>query len=165
LINSSKAFINKITIIMAFNGLTQSQKDDLKLAFNCCDSKGTGAICVEELLDALHCLDYDNKTKVLYQAVKELNTEEVRANGLRFETLIEKIDSKLHSNDKKEQLQRLYDILTNENNNTKPLDFEHLKNIITHDLGSYMPDDDLYELIKRVGSNGEVTFEDFCKKF
>jgi Ca2+-binding EF-hand superfamily protein len=150
---------------MSFNGLSKEYVEELRLAFGACDVKSNGTINVEELLDALHCLDYDNKTKVLYQAVKELNNEEIREKGLKFDDLIEKINSKLISQDKNELYHRLYDILTNENNNTNSITFDSLKNIIIHDLGSYMSDNEIQSIIDKIGkNNNEITFDDFCLK-
>jgi Ca2+-binding EF-hand superfamily protein len=150
---------------MAFNGLSPDTVEDLRAAFNLCDTNGSGVIRVEELLDALHCLDYDNKTRVLYQAIKELNTDEIRSSGLKFDTLIEKVNSKLYSQDEKQLLRRLYDILTNEVDNYNSITFESLKNTIIHDLGSYMSDTEIQAIVSSVGKNQkEITFEDFCLK-
>jgi Ca2+-binding EF-hand superfamily protein len=150
---------------MAFNGLSHDVIEDLREAFKLCDTDKTGVIRVEDLLDALHCLDYDQKTKVLYQAIKELNTDEIRLKGLKFDILIEKVNSKLISQDNKELMRRLYDILTNENDNPNSITFESLKNTIIHDLGSYMSDLEIEAVINKVGKNKkEITYEDFCLK-
>jgi Ca2+-binding EF-hand superfamily protein len=148
---------------MSNNGLTNSQINAIKAAFENCDKNKTGKINISTLLDALHCLEYDNSSKLLFSSIKELNTEEINANGLTFDRLIESITNKLFSNDKTKQIEKQFNILRN-NENEGVIDNNRIKEIL-HEISSYLPDEEINLIINNTSSNQkEITLNDFTQK-
>jgi Ca2+-binding EF-hand superfamily protein len=148
---------------MSNNGLTNSQINAIKLAFDHCDKNKTGKINIKTLLDALHCLNYDNSSRILFSAVKELDTEIVQQNGLTFEQLIDSITNKLFSNDKSKQLEKQFNLLRN-SDNEGVIDDNRIKEIL-HEISRYLPDDEISQIIKNTTSNQkEITLVDFTQK-
>ena len=148
---------------MSNNGLTNSQINAIKAAFEHCDKNKTGKINISTLLDALHCLGYDNSSKVLFSSIKELDTEEVRTNGLSFEQLMESITNKLFSSDKTKQIEKQFNLLRN-NENEGVIDNNRIKEIL-HEISSYLPDEEINQIIKNTSLNQkEITLNDFTQK-
>jgi Ca2+-binding EF-hand superfamily protein len=148
---------------MSNNGLTNSQINAIKIAFDHCDKKQSGKINVEALLDALNCLEYDSKSKILFSAIKVLDTESVRENGLSYDQLLESINNKLFSDSKVKHIQSQFNLLRNSEhegtiNNTRI-------NEILKELSSYLPEEEINQIIKNTSKNQkEITLEDFIQK-
>jgi Ca2+-binding EF-hand superfamily protein len=143
------------------SGLASSQINALKVAFDHCDKEKTGRISVTELLDALHCLSYDSSFKVLYSAIKELDSEKFRQEGVNFEQLLQAISNKLFTDDKRKQIEKQFDLLKNDEG---VIDKERIKTIL-HEISRYLPDEEIDNIIKTASSDRKgITLNDFTQK-
>lgn len=143
------------------SGLSNCQINALKVAFEHCDKEKSGRISVTALLEALHCLNYDDSSKVLFSAIKELDNESIREGGLSFEQLIQAVNNNLFSDDKIKQSEIHFRLLQN---NEGVIDKERIKALL-HELSSYLSDEEIDQIIKNVSENKkEITLEDFTQK-
>jgi Ca2+-binding EF-hand superfamily protein len=148
---------------MSNNGLTNSQINALKLAFDHCDKNKNGKINIATLLDALHCLDYDSKSIVLYSSIKDLDTETIREDGLTFEQLMNAINNKLFTDDNTKQIEKQFNLLRN-NEHEGIIDNSRIKEIL-HEISRYLPEDEINQIIKHISKNEkEITLNDFTQK-
>jgi Ca2+-binding EF-hand superfamily protein len=143
------------------SGLASSQINALKVAFDHCDKEKNGRISVAGLLDALHCLSYDINSKVLYSAIKELDNDNLKQEGVSFEQLLQAVSNKLFTDDKTKQIEKQFDLLMN---NEGVIDKERIKTI-QHEISRYLPDEEIDNIIKTVSSDEkEITLDNFTQK-
>ena len=140
-------------------GLTKSELEVIKRAFDLFDPEHTGKVDVREMIDTLYNCGYDQKNPLLFQVMSELDTPEAQKNGgLTFIDLIDKINSKLFDKTSKEALQNLYSIFVDDSQTIKK---ESLKEIC-ESIGKDYDDEALQDSLDKLNKYGcDLSYEDF----
>ena len=140
-------------------GLTKSELEVLKKAFDLFDVDHTGKVDIKEMIDTLYNCGYDQKNPLLFQILTELDTPEAEKNGgTTFLDLIDKLNAKLFDKSSKEALQNLYSIFVDD---THTIRKETLKEIC-ESIGKEYDDETLQESLNKLVRYGtDITYEEF----
>ena len=140
-------------------GLTKSELEIVKRAFDLFDPDHTGKVDIKEMIDTLINCGYDQKNPLLFQIFTELDTPEAQKNGgLTFLDLIDKINAKLFDKSSKEALQNLYSIFIDD---TQSIRKETLKEIC-ESIGKDYDDQTLQEALEKLNKYGcDLPYEEF----
>ena len=142
-------------------GLTKSELEVLKRAFDLFDVDKTGRVDIKEMIDTLYNCGYDQKNPLVFQVLTELDTPEAEKNGgLTYIDLIDKLNSKLFDKSSKEALQNLYSIFVDD---TQTIRKETLKEIC-ESIGKEYDDETLQDSLDKLNKYGcDLSYEDFEK--
>ncbi len=140
-------------------GLSKSELEVIKRAFDLFDVEHTGKVDIREMIDTLFNCGYNQKNPVLFQILSELDTPEAHNNGgLTFLDLIDKINSKLFDKSSKEALQNLYSLFIDDSNSIRK---ESLREICAS-FGKDYDDQSLQDSLDKLGKYGsDLSYEDF----
>ena len=140
-------------------GLTKSELEVIKRAFDLFDVENTGKVDIREMIDTLFNCGYNQKNPVLFQILSELDTPEAHNNGgLTFLDLIDKINAKLFDKSSKEAVQNLYSLFIDDSNSIRK---ESLKQIC-ESFGKDYDDQSLQEALDKLGKYGsDLSYEEF----
>ncbi|ORM41072.1 Caltractin ICL1e [Babesia sp. Xinjiang] len=144
-------------------GLTDDEVYEMQEAFNLFDTNGTanknaGTIDPREIKCAMQSLGIDKKNPMVFQIVSDL--EKSGSTQIDFNDFLDAITLKLGNRDSKEGIRRIFNLF--DHDNTGSISFKNLKKV-AHELGEFVSDDELRDMINRADSNGDglLSFEDF----
>ena len=140
-------------------GLTKSELEVIKKAFDLFDVEHTGKVDIKEIIDTLLNCGYDQLNPVLFQIIAGLdNPENAKKGGVSFFDLVEEINTKLFDKKSKEALNNLYNIFIDDSQSIKK---ESLKQIC-EEIGKDYDDANLQEILEKLAKYGtDLTFEEF----
>ena len=140
-------------------GLTKSELEVIKKAFDLFDVDHTGKADIKEIKETLINCGYDQKNPVLFEVLAEMDTPEAQENGgITFLDLMEHLSVKLFDKKSKEALQNLYSMFVDDNNSIRK---ETLKEIC-ESIGKEYDDQTLQETLEKLVKYGnDITYEEF----
>ena len=127
-----------------------------KNAFNLLDYNKEGTIDVEEVLDNMVKLGYDNSHPELYDLIESLGDNKV--NYSDFVTIISEV---MNQKEDDAGLQRMYDSLLF-NTKLQTIDYDTLKKI-SEETGNHLTDMEIRYALKEVGDGKTIPIESFIK--
>jgi len=140
-------------------GLTKSDLEIIKKAFDMFDYDHTGKADIKEMKETLLNCGYDQKNPVLFEIIAEMDTPEAQEKGgITFIDLMDHINFKLFDKKSKDALQNLYSLFIDD---TQSIRKETLKEIC-ESFGKEYDDQTLQETLEgliKYGTN--LTYEEF----
>ena len=140
-------------------GLTKSELEVIKKAFDLFDVDHTGRADIGEIKETLFNCGYDQKNPVLFDIIAEMDTPEAKKNGgVTFLDLIDHINLKLFDKKSKEALANLYSMFVDD---SKSIRKETLKEIC-ESIGKEYNDESLQKSLDKLAQYGhDLTYEEF----
>lgn len=141
-------------------GLTAEEVQEVKDAFDLFDTDSSGAVSVEELIEAMKSLGLDQKNEAVFNMIKDIDTD--GSGQLEFVEFLEMMTAKLSDKTPPEELKKVFNIF--DSDRTGEISLQNLKRM-AHELGEEISNDELAEMIDRndLDGDGKWSFEDFCE--
>ena len=140
-------------------GLTKSELEIIKKAFDLFDVDHTGKADIKEIKETLFNIGYDQKNPILFDIIAEMDTPESQNNGgVTFLDLIDHINLKLFDKKSKEALTNLYNMFVDDSQTIRK---ETLKEIC-ESIGKDYDDQSLQESLDKLAKYGrDLSYEEF----
>ena len=140
-------------------GLTKSELEVIKRAFDLFDVDHTGKADIKEIKETLLNCGYDQKNPVLFEIIAEMDTPEAQQKGgISFLDFIDHINLKLFDKKSKDAIRNLYSLFVDDSNSIRK---ESLKEICEN-IGKEYDDQALQETLERLAKYGnEISYEEF----
>ena len=140
-------------------GLTKSELEVVKRAFDLFDVDHTGKADIKEIKETLFNCGYAEKNPLLSEIIAEMDTPEAQENGgVSFLDLIDHINLKLFDKKSKEALKNLYSLFVDDSESIRK---ETLKEICEN-IGKEYDDQSLQESLDKLVQYGhDLTYEEF----
>ena len=140
-------------------GLTKSELEVIKKAFDLFDVDHTGKADIKEIKETLFNIGYDQKNPILFDIIAEMDTPESQNNGgVTFLDLIDHINLKLFDKKSKEALTNLYNMFVDDSQTIRK---ETLKEIC-ESIGKDYDDQSLQESLDKLAKYGrDLSYEEF----
>ena len=139
-------------------GLSADEIEEIKEAFDIFDVDRSGAISVQELLNAMKSLGFDTKNPAIFQMIADMDED---GNGeIEFEEFLDMMTARISDRNTKEDLERVFKLF--DDNRTGEITVENLRRV-AKELGEDIPEEELKEIILRadLDGDGKLSFEDF----
>lgn len=143
--------------------LTETQKAEIKQAFDLFDTDGSGNIEVKELKVALRALGFEPHKEDIKKLLADIDKgggRETTAGMIDFKEFLEIMTAKMSEKDNPEEIEKAFELF--DEDNTGSISFENLKRV-AEELGETISDDELREMIFEAckDRNGTVSRQDF----
>jgi len=153
--------------------LTDSQKQELKEAFDLFDTDGSGAIEAKELKVALRALGFEPRKEEIKKLISSLEggDEAGSSRKLDFNEFISLMTLKMSERDTKQQIQKAFLLFqgcsgssSSAGTNSGKISFEDLCSV-ARELGESMSEEELMEMIREADRDGDglVSEEEFLR--
>ena len=138
-------------------GLSEDEIMEIKEAFDMFDTEERGYINPKELKEAMQSLGLDERNRVIYEMISNIDEEVER---LDFKEFLELMTARLSEKDSREDIKKVFKLFDEDSKGY--ITIANLKRV-TKDLGEATDDIELQEMIERADADGDgrVTFEDF----
>ena len=139
-------------------GLSADEIEEIKEAFDIFDVDRSGAISVQELLNAMRSLGFDTKNPAIFQMIADMDED---GNGeIEFEEFLDMMTARISDRNTKEDLERVFKLF--DDKRTGEISVENLRRV-AKELGEDIPEEELREIILRadLDGDGKLTFDDF----
>ena len=139
-------------------GLSADEIEEIKEAFDIFDVDRSGAISVQELLNAMRSLGFDTKNPAIFQMIADMDED---GNGeIEFEEFLDMMTARISDRNTKEDLERVFKLF--DDKRTGEISVENLRRV-AKELGEDIPEEELREIILRadLDGDGKLTFNDF----
>ena len=140
-------------------GLTKSELEVIKKAFDLFDVDHTGKADIKEIKETLLNCGYDQLNPVLFDIIAEMDTPEAQQKGgITFLDLIDHVNFKLFDRKSKDALQNLFSLFVDDSNSIRK---ETLKEICVG-IGKEYDDEALQQTLDKLAQYGsDITYEEF----
>ena len=140
-------------------GLTKSELEVIKKAFDLFDVDHTGKADIKEIKEALLNCGYDQLNPVLFDIIAEMDTPEAQQKGgISFLDLIDHVNLKLFDRKSKDALKNLFSLFIDDSNSIRK---ETLKEIC-EGIGKEYDDQALQQTLDKLAQYGsDITYEEF----
>ena len=133
---------------------------ELKKAFDSFDVNKTELLNAKELLHALKQLDFDTDNPVVFEIIKNLDTQENNEHGVDFRTFCLTFDKSLSDSKSKVGLERLFKLFVDDPHANSITDVTIKK--LCANLGINLQEGEARQIIERAAVDGrEITFDEF----
>merc|ERR1712050_41045 len=124
-------------------GLSADEVQEVKDAFDLFDTDLSGAVSVQELIEAMQSLGLEQKNEAVFNMIKEIDTD--GSGELEFQEFLEMMTARLSDNDR-----------------TGEISLDNLKRV-NAELGEEVSNEELQEMVTRndVDKDGAWTLDDF----
>ena len=139
-------------------GLSADEIEEIKEAFDIFDVDRSGAISVQELLNAMRSLGFDTKNPAIFQMIADMDED---GNGeIEFEEFLDMMTARISDRNTKEDLERVFKLF--DDKRTGQITVENLRRV-AKELGEDIPEEELKEIILRadLDGDGRLSFDDF----
>ena len=140
-------------------GLTKSELEVIKRAFDLFDVDHTGKADIKEIKETLLNCGYDQKNPVLFEIIAEMDTPEAQQKGgVSFLDFIDRVNLKLFDKKSKDAIKNLYTLFVDDTNSIRK---ESLKEIC-ESIGKEYDDQALQETLEKLVKYGnDISYEEF----
>jgi len=139
-------------------GLSADEVQEVKDAFDLFDSDSSGAVSVQELVEAMQSLGLDQKNDAVFNMIKEIDTD--GSGELEFAEWLEMMTARLTNKTPKADIEKVFKLF--DNDRTGEISLDNLKRV-ANDLGEEVSNEELQEMVQRndVDKDGAWTLDDF----
>merc|ERR1712025_1403791 len=139
-------------------GLSADEVQEVKDAFDLFDTDSSGAVSVQELVEAMQSLGLEQKNEAVFNMIKEIDTD--GSGELEFAEFLEMMTARLTSKTPKSEIEKLFKLF--DNDRTGEISLDNLKRVAS-ELGEDVSNDELLEMVQRndVDKDGAWTMDDF----
>ena len=147
------------TVYKIEGGLTKSELEVIKKAFDLFDVDKTGKVDIKEIIETLYNCGYDQKNPILFDIIAEMDTPEAqKKGGVTFLDLMDHINVKLFDKKSKEALSNLYSMFVDDSQTIRKETLQE----ICESLGKEYDDQTLQETLDQLVKYGrDLTYEEF----
>ncbi|XP_045058407.2 centrin-4 [Desmodus rotundus] len=140
--------------------LAETQKQDIKEAFDLFDVDGSGTIDVKELKIAMQALGFQPKKEEVKKLIAEIDKE--RTGTINFEDFFAIMSVKMSEKDEKEELLKSFKLF--DDDDTGSITLNNIKRV-AQELGENLTDDELQEMLDEADrdGDGEINEEEFLR--
>nr|XP_019596955.1 PREDICTED: centrin-4 isoform X1 [Rhinolophus sinicus] len=140
--------------------LNETQKQEIKEAFDLFDVDGSGTIDVKELKIAMQALGFEPKKEEIKKMIAAIDKE--RTGTISFEDFFEIMSVKMSEKDEKEEILKAFKLF--DDNNTGSITLNNIKKV-AKELGENLTDDELQEMLDEADRDrdGEINEEEFLR--
>merc|ERR1712046_509376 len=111
-------------------GLSADEVQEVKDAFDFFDTDSSGAVSVQELVDAMQSLGLDQKNEAVFNMIKEIDTD--GSGELEFQEFLEMMTARLSDKTPRSEIERVFKLF--DNDRTGEISLNNLKRV-ANDLG------------------------------
>merc|ERR1712048_304483 len=139
-------------------GLSADEVQEVKDAFDLFDTDSSGAVSVQELVEAMQSLGLEQKNEAVFNMIKEIDTD--GSGELEFAEFLEMMTARLTNKTPRADIERVFKLFDVDRTNDISLD--NLKRV-ANDLGEEISNEELQEMVQRndVDKDGAWTLDDF----
>merc|ERR1712084_209194 len=139
-------------------GLSADEVQEVKDAFDLFDTDSSGAVSVQELIDAMVSLGIDQKNEAVFSMIKEIDTD--GSGELEFQEFLDMMTARLSDKTPRTEIEKVFK--TWDNDRTGEISLDNLKRVAS-ELGEDVSNDELLEMVQRndVDKDGAWTMDDF----
>nr|KAF6479452.1 hypothetical protein HJG59_002732 [Molossus molossus] len=140
--------------------LNETQKQEIKEAFDLFDIDGSGTIGVKELKIAMQALGFEPKKEEVKQLIAEVDKE--GTGTISFEDFFAIMSIKMNEKDEKEELLKAFKLF--DDDDTGSITLNNIKRV-AKELGENLTDDELKEMLDEADhdGDGEINEEEFLR--
>ncbi|KAH8321749.1 hypothetical protein KR074_011243, partial [Drosophila pseudoananassae] len=140
--------------------LSESQKSDIKEAFDLFDNECSGFIEVKELKVAIRALGFEPKKEEIKRMIADIDKD--GSGRLTFNDFLHLMTVKMAEKDTKEEILKAFRLF--DDDETGKISFKNLKRV-ARELGETLSDEELREMIDEadLDNDGEVNQEEFLR--
>merc|ERR1712048_450892 len=139
-------------------GLSADEVQEVKDAFDLFDTDSSGAVSVQELVEAMQSLGLEQKNEAVFNMIKEIDTD--GSGELEFAEFLEMMTARLTNKTPRADIERVFKLF--DNDRTGEISLDNLKRV-ANDLGEEVSNEELQEMVQRndVDKDGAWTLDDF----
>ena len=147
------------TVYKVEGGLTKSELEVIKKAFDLFDVDKTGKVDIKEIIETLYNCGYDQKNPILFDIIAEMDTPEAeKKGGVTFLDLMDHVNVKLFDKKSKEALSNLYSMFVDDSQTIRKETLQE----ICESIGKEYDDQTLQETLDQLAKYGrDLTYEEF----
>ena len=147
------------TVYKVEGGLTKSELEIIKKAFDLFDVDKTGKVDIKEIIETLYNCGYDQKNPILFDIIAEMDTPEAeKKGGVTFLDLMDHVNVKLFDKKSKEALSNLYSMFVDDSQTIRKETLQE----ICESIGKEYDDQTLQETLDQLAKYGrDLTYEEF----
>merc|ERR1711982_257208 len=106
-------------------GLSADEVQEVKDAFDLFDTDSSGAVSVQELVDAMQSLGLDQKNEAVFNTIKEIDTD--GSGELEFQEFLEMMTARLSDKTPRTEIERVFKLF--DNDRTGEISLDNLKRV------------------------------------
>ncbi|XP_021537153.1 centrin-4-like [Neomonachus schauinslandi] len=139
--------------------LNETQKQEIKEAFDLFDVDGSGTIDVKELKIAMQALGFEPKKEEIKRMIAEIDKEGIGT--ITFEDFFAIMSVKMSEKDEKEEILKAFKLFDDD---TGSITLNNIKRV-AKELGENLTDDELKEMLDEADRDrdGEINEEEFLR--
>uniref|UniRef100_A0A8C4MQQ5 EF-hand domain-containing protein n=1 Tax=Equus asinus TaxID=9793 RepID=A0A8C4MQQ5_EQUAS len=140
--------------------LNETQKQEIKEAFDLFDVDGSATIDVKELKIAMRALGFEPKKEEIKKMIAEIDTE--GTGTINFEDFFAIMSVKMSEKDEKEEILKAFKLF--DDDGTGSITLTNIKRV-AKELGENLTDDELQEMLDEADRDGDggINEEEFLK--
>merc|ERR1711953_953155 len=104
-------------------GLSSDEVQEVKDAFDLFDTDSSGAVSVQELVDAMQSLGLDQKNEAVFNMIKEIDTD--GSGELEFQEFLEMMTARLSDKTPRTEIERVFKLF--DDDRTGEISLDNLK--------------------------------------
>merc|ERR1711918_260071 len=124
-------------------GVSQDEVQEVKDAFDLFDTDGSGAVSVQELIDAMVSLGIDKKNEAPVEMIKEIDTD--GSGELEFAEWLEMMTARLTSKTPRSEVEKVFKLF--DNDRTGEISLDNLKRVAA-ELGEDVSNEELQMVMR-----------------
>merc|ERR1712048_513812 len=125
-------------------GLSADEVQEVKDAFDLFDTDSSGAVSVQELVEAMQSLGLEQKNKAVFNMIKEIDTD--GSGELEFAEFLEMMTARLDHKTPRSEIEKVFKLF--DVDRTGDISLDNLKHVATT-LGEEVSNDELLEMVQR----------------
>merc|ERR1712086_725708 len=125
-------------------GLSADEVQEVKDAFDLFDSDASGAVSVNELVEAMQSLGLEQKNEAVFNMIKEIDTD--GSGELEFQEFLEMMTARLTNKTPRVDIERVFKLF--DNDRTGEISLDNLKRVAS-ELGEEVSNEELQEMVQR----------------
>jgi centrin-1 len=139
-------------------GLSADEVQEVKDAFDLFDGDNSGAVSVNELIEAMQSLGLEQKNEAVFNMIKEIDTD--GSGELEFQEFLEMMTARLTNKTPRADIERVFKLF--DADRTGEISLDNLKRV-AGELGEEVSNEELQEMVMRndVDKDGAWTLDDF----
>ena len=139
-------------------GVSTDEVQEVKDAFDLFDTDSSGAVSVQELIDAMTSLGLEQKNQAVFDMIKEIDTD--GSGELEFAEFLDMMCARLTNKTPRSEIEKVFKLF--DNDRTGEISLDNLKRV-ANDLGEEVSNEELQEMVQRndIDKDGAWSLDDF----
>merc|ERR1739845_321447 len=125
-------------------GLSADEVQEVKDAFDLFDTDSSGAVSVQEIIEAMQSLGLEQKNEAVFNMIKEIDTD--GSGELEFTEWLEMMTARLSDKTPRSEIERVFKLF--DDDRTGEISLNNLKRVAS-ELGEEVSNEELQEMVMR----------------